>query len=95
MASPIPWHGQNKKLTTPEHEDKQRIGELNVFNNGHCTVSCWQLTPQELVDIIQNGGKVYVSVLFGKSQPPIFVGTEDTVREVVIDFGGVWKREMI
>lgn len=93
MANSIPWHGQNKRLVTPAGEDKARIAELNIFNNGKCSVSCWQLTEAELVDIIQNGGKVFVACLYGPSQPPLFVGSEDTVRDVVIDFGGVWKRE--
>lgn len=92
MANPIPWHGTNKILQAPAHEDKQRVGDLHVFNNGNVTVSCWQLTDEELIDLVQNGGKIYLGVLFGKSQPPVFVGTEDSVRRIAIDFGGVWKR---
>lgn len=75
MAKAIPWHGSNKTLRAGNGDD--RIGTLPVFNNGHCTVSCWQLTDEELVDIVQ---------------PPVFVGTEDSVRRIAIDFGGVWKK---
>lgn len=92
MANSVPWHAANKKLQAPATEDKLRFRDLQVFNNGNVSVSCWQLTPDELTDIIQNGGKVYLAVLFGKSQPPCFVGSEDSVRSVVIDYGSVWKR---
>ncbi len=92
MARPIEWHGQNKVLSAPKN-DKDRIQDLHVFNNGNCTVSCWQLTNEELAELIQNNGKVYLCVWYGPTQPPVFVGTEDNVRELVIDYGGAWKRE--
>lgn len=92
MANPIPWHGNNKTLTAPGHENIQAI---QVFNNEKVSVSCWQLTELEIIDLIQNGGKVFVAVMYGKSQPPMFVGTEDSVREVVIDYGKVWKKEKV
>lgn len=92
MANAIPWHGNNKTLSAPNHEN---IGSLPVFNNDRVTVSCWQLTEAEIIDIIQNGGKIFVAVMYGKSQPPMFVGTEDSVRSVVIDYGKVWKKEKV
>lgn len=93
MANPVKWHGANKILRAGNQDD--RIVELNIFNNGHCSVSCWQLTDEELVDIIQSGGKIYLAVMYGPSQPPVFVGTEDSVRRIAIDFGGVWKKEKV
>ncbi len=92
MSEAIPWHGQNKRLTSTNDD---RLREICVFNNGSFSVSCWQLTAEELTDIIQNGGKVYLAVLFGKSQPPCFVGSEDSVRSVVVDYGPVWKKEKV
>lgn len=93
MANAIPWHGQNRRLTAPKNIDKDIVQELCIFNNGKVSVSCWQLTASELADIIQNNGKVYLAVVFGPSQPPVYVGSEDSVRELVIDYGKVWKRE--
>lgn len=95
MANSIAWHGQNRLLSAPKGEEKDRVHDLHVFNNGNVTVSCWQLTPEELADIIQNGGKIYLAVLYGASQPPVFVGSEDSVRQVVIDYGKVWKKEKV
>lgn len=95
MANPIPWHGQNRRLIAPANIAKDIIQDLPVFNNGKLSVSCWQLTEIELCDIIQNGGKIYLAVVFGPSQPPVFVGSEDSVRELVIDYGQVWKKEKV
>ena len=92
MAESIPWHGMNKRLTAAKDD---RLRELNVFNNGVLSVSCWQLSPQELVDLVTNGGKIYLAVMYGPSQPPVFVGSEDEVRQVVIDYGQVWKKEKV
>jgi len=36
-----------------------------------------------------------LAVAFGPSQPPVFVGSEDEVRQVVIDYGNVWKKEKV
>lgn len=90
MASPVEWNGANKLLTVPS--DREDVTELHVFNNGICSVSCWQLSREELVELVQNGGKIFVSVMGGASSPPIFVGCEDEVREVVCDYGKVWKK---
>ena len=93
MARSIPWHGQNKRLTAPK--DVENIDQLCVFNNGSISVSCWQLSQEELIELLQNGGKIYLAVAFGPSQPPVFVGTEDEVRQVVTDYGKVWKKEKV
>lgn len=90
MAEPIAWHGANKVLNPPKGNDY--ISTINVFNNGTASVSCWRLTPEELIEATQNGGLVFVAVLSGPSQTPMFVGSEEAVREVVIDTGPVWNK---
>jgi len=57
-----------------------------------CCVSAWKLSAEELEAIINNDGVMYVTVLSGQTQPPVYVGSEATVREVVADLGGVWKK---
>lgn len=90
MANAIEWHGQNKILNSPKEAD---YPVLNIFNNGKVSVSCWQLTAEELAEVVQHGGKIFIAVLGGVSQYPMFVGTEESVRSVVADTGKVWKRE--
>ena len=94
MAECIPWHGTNKFLKAPK-ERKADIQDIYVFNNNIATVSCWELTPEELADCIQAGGCIFVSVLAGPTSPPIFVGSEETVRMMLIDYGKVWPKEKI
>lgn len=28
----------------------------------------------------------------GRTQPPVYVGDEESCRSIVVDFGGVWRR---
>ena len=93
MATPVAWNGINKLLTAPEGYCTEQVQDLPAFNNGVCSVSCWQLTPEELADIIQNDGKVFISIFCGPSQPPVFVGSEETCRGVVVDYGAVWPKD--
>lgn len=95
MAEIVNWYGVNKTLTTPKGEEKDRIADMPVFNNGRVSVSCWQLTREEMIEVINNNGRVYLAVMFGPSQPPVFVGSEETVRDLVVDYGKVWKKEII
>ena len=90
MAEAIQWYGANKVLQSPK--DFGSVIDISVFNNGKCSVSCWKLTPEELADVVQNGGHIFVTVLGGPSQYPMFVGSEENVRSVVADFGKVWNK---
>lgn len=90
MASSIDFPGTNKVLTSPAGKE-HLVHELHVFNNGRTSVSCWQLSRDEVKEIIESGGKVYLSVMFGTTQPPVFLGSESAVRELNADLG-VWKK---
>jgi hypothetical protein len=93
MAQIVDWHGVNKLLLTPKGVDKSIVSNLPVFNNGQISVSCWKLSKEELADVIENDGCVYLAVWFGPSQPPVYVGTEENVRVLVIDHGKVWPKK--
>lgn len=54
-------------------------------------ISCWQMSPEELAEINASGGKVFISIFMGKTQPPVFVGSESSTRALIADYG-VWKR---
>jgi hypothetical protein len=89
MSTPVEFKGQNVVLQPPR--GSENVGPLPIFRNGTCCVSCWQLTPEELAEINANGGRVFLSVFFGNTQPPVYVGSETTTREAIADYG-VWKR---
>lgn len=97
MASPIDFPGTNIKLHAPSGSE-DTVQSMPVFGNGNVTVSCWELSYDECVEIsrcILEGkpAQIFVSVFYGKTQPPIFIGTERVVRGVVADYGPTWKKE--
>jgi hypothetical protein len=89
MGTPVKFAGYNVNLQTPLNSEN--IAVIPVFNNSICTVSCWELSDEELAEIIKSK-RVYLTVLFGKTSPPVYVGSEETVRSVVADYG-VWPRD--
>lgn len=91
MGSPVMFPGVNLVLGPPA--GREDVGTLPVFRqpDGPCLVSCWELDGDELRDVLARH-RVFVSVLGGRSMPPIYLGSEESVRRVVIDSGSVWRR---
>ena len=92
MADAIDFPGSNFTFKAPPGCDDVR--DLHTFrqHDGPCNVSCWQLRPDELDDVIRSGGKVFMSNMSGLTFYPAFVGSERVVRSVVVDYGKVWDR---
>lgn len=88
MSEPVTWPGSNFTLQPPA--GSENIQPLPIFRNGTCCVSCWQLTEDEFAEIVATK-RVFISVFWGNTQPPVFVGSETSVRELVADYGA-WKR---
>ncbi len=89
MGSPVEFEGQNFVLRPPAQAENST--PLPVFRNGTCCVSCWELNDDEIAEIVKSR-RVYLTVFFGNTQPPVFVGSEREVRDIVADYG-VWKRD--
>lgn len=53
--------------------DKE-CASLHVWSDGNQCVSCWKPTFKERLNILF-GGKVWLGVLSGKTQPPVFVSS--------------------
>lgn len=93
MADAVDFSGSNRLLRAPEGREGD-VSTLHVFHNGQCSVSCWQLGADELQQIMQDGGKVWLSVLYPRgTQPPVFLGSRELVRQVVADYGPLWREE--
>jgi hypothetical protein len=88
MASGTDFPGSNAVLGAPK--GVENVIPLSVFRNGVCCVSCWQLSDEELVEIIKTR-RVYLSVFWGDTQPPVFLGSETAVRDMIADYGGLEK----
>lgn len=91
MAEAIHFPGANFVFKAPPGRDD--IRDLHTFrqHDGPSNVSCWRFTPEELAEVNRTGC-CFLTVMSHHMFFPAFVGTEDTVRSVIIDYGSVWKK---
>ena len=87
MGEPINFDGSNIVMRAPEGAENVR--DMHVFQTRHSSVSCWSVSEEELAEINLTG-RIFLSVLLGGQQPPVYVGSESACREVLVDFGPVW-----
>jgi hypothetical protein len=88
MGHPVDFKGANSILNGPD--GSENIEVMRVFRNGVSCTSCWALSPDELAEIAQTG-RIFITVLAGQSQPPVFAGGEEETRSLVADYG-VWRK---
>lgn len=69
---PIDFPQSTKVLQKPSTMSDNECSSLHVWNDGKQCVSCWKPTFKERMNILF-GGKVWLGVLSGKTQPPVFV----------------------
>lgn len=72
---PIDFPQSTKVLQKPSTMSDKECSSLHVWNDGKQCVSCWKPTFKERINILF-GGKVWLGVLSGKTQPPVFVSGE-------------------
>lgn len=83
MAYAISIRGGNCTLGAPPGADN--VSSLEVFRNRVQVISRWQLSPEEIEEVIRTGC-VYLSV-FGHTTFPVFLGSETEVRAMSADYG--------
>ena len=71
----IDFPQSTKVLQKPSTMSDNECSSLHVWNDGKQCVSCWKPTFKERMNILF-GGKVWLGVLSGKTQPPVFVSGE-------------------
>lgn len=72
---PIDFPQSTKVLQRPSTMTEQECQSLHVWNDGKQCVSCWKLSFKERMKVLFNG-KVWLGVLSGKTQPPVFLSGE-------------------
>ena len=72
---PIDFKQSTKVLQRPSTMAESECQSLPVWNDGKQCVSCWKPTIRERF-MIALGGKVWLGVMSGKTQPPVFVSGE-------------------
>lgn len=91
MARGVDWPGANLKLGPPRGMDETQVTSLHVFTNGVTVVSCWELSDEEMAEVIKTG-RVFLSIMSGKTMYPAFVGSESEVRAMIADYGA-WPKK--
>ena len=72
---PIYFEQYTKVLQKPGTLSDAECGVLPVWNDGKQCLPCWKPTIKERIMILF-GGNVWLGVLSGKTQPPVFVTGE-------------------
>jgi hypothetical protein len=70
MANPIRFEHQTVELQAPE--GAKGVAPLPVWTDGRQVVSCWKLSWRERLSALLFG-RVWVAVLSGHTQPPVFI----------------------
>lgn len=90
MSSPVLWEGANKLLGPPKTYEEEQVQSMAVFTNGVICVSKWKLSDAAIKELNETGC-LFISVISGESQPPIFIGSEQECKALAVDYGKVWK----
>lgn len=86
MAEPVDFKGSTHHFGPPPGEE-ERVGHLHVLMNGSQVVSAWRFTKEQLQELMDGDGTVYVLTWTGASVVPQFCGTKHEVNQLLLDFG--------
>lgn len=73
---PVDFPERNKVLEKPKGMTDEECHDLEIFTDGKQCVSCWKLNKEEL-ELIQQTGKIYLGVVSGQTQPPVWIAVEN------------------
>ena len=94
---PIDFPQSTKVLQRPSTMTDKECASLHVWSDGNQCVSCWKPTFKERLNILF-GGKVWLGVLSGKTQPPVFVSGKQIfykpnfMARIRAFFSVIWQR---
>lgn len=76
--SPIKFPEANKNLLKPHDMTDEECSSLWVYSDGEQCISCWKLTFWQRIQALLFG-RIWLSVLFGQTQPPVWLDCSKTV----------------
>ena len=76
----IKFKEATKELLKPESMTDEECKSMWVFNDGKQCISCWKVPIWKRIKMLFHG-KVWISVLSGQTQPPIWCDVEKTIFE--------------
>lgn len=72
---PVEFPESNKTLLKPESMTDEECSSLPIYTDGLNCVSCWEITEEE-VEVLKSTKKIWLTILSGKSQPPVCLQVE-------------------
>lgn len=80
LEPPMPVHfpEANVNLLKPANMTDEECGSLWVHRDGHTCISCWKLGWRQRLAVLLHG-TIWLGVLSGRSQPPVWLSVEKTV----------------
>jgi hypothetical protein len=75
---PVKFKEQNQQLGPPPGMSEDECSPLPVFTDGKQCISCWELSPEE-IEKVKRTGRIWLSVVSGQTQPPVWMSAEETV----------------
>lgn len=85
MAYAVNFVGSNVTLLAPPGRDD--VEDLHVMRNRGMVVSCWQLEPEEVDEVLRTG-RIFLSVM-GATMAPAFIGSGEVMRNFTADYGAL------
>lgn len=80
--NPASFPESNRTLTAPSSMTSEQCADLPIWTDGNQCISCWKPTWKERLSILFFG-RVWLTVVFGGSQPPVALsGRRDMFIEV-------------
>jgi hypothetical protein len=75
---PIKFEEATKNLAKPASMTDEECNSTWVYSDGQQCISCWKMTWKERLKTLLYG-KVWLGVVSGQSQPPVWVDPSKTV----------------
>ena len=78
--TPIKFKEANRNLSKPPSMTDAECSSLWVYSDGIQCISCWKMSWKQRIKALLFG-KVWLSVLSGSTQPPVWIDCDKTVFE--------------
>ena len=77
---PIKFKQANKNLLKPDSMTEDECSSLWVYTDGNQCISCWKMNWKQRIKALFFG-KIWLSVMSGRTQPPVWIDCCKTVFE--------------
>lgn len=68
----VKFKEQNTVFTKPEGWSDEECGPLPAYRGKGQIVSCWELSPEEIKTLQDNGGRIWLGIC-SSVQPPVYL----------------------